>query len=305
MCFPHTRSFNQVMAIDQANKAFRAARSLQGRAELDVEITVDLDAGVHAVSALISGVVFTVPWLASCQWPDEPCLLLWMPYGGACGTSQRVTYSVAYAINVVVIIGSLVVVAVYARHGSVTRARIEAADASGAELTETTQAVELDAREDDVQGACSTLDPFKTCGRSGFKMRVRILCAVFGFTSIFHSILAATFVGGCDLSVPQALVLLILVFFVDGQVHRSPAPHALRHEHFVALRSQGIISFGLFGLQPEFIRAATDWLQLQRRRLDERGTWRTLCCLPAKSWSEASAKQANLAATNTASVRYA
>ena len=46
-----------------------------------------------ALLTMVYGTVLTVPFLVSCSFPVKDCLLLWMPYDGACGSTMLAAYA--------------------------------------------------------------------------------------------------------------------------------------------------------------------------------------------------------------------
>ena len=247
-------------------------------AHMPSEVETDMQHAIghvwfHIGVPLASAVVLTLPWALACEMPAEPCLLLWVPYEGDCGTSQRVIYLVAYVVTGLVVLGSLVVTLASARTSEAIK------DATTAESNESLgSAASGDARSSYNFGERHSLSlgdvsehgtSFAVYKRTGTKLRLRILLVVVAASCVFHAILLASILDAssqvssktaCAITPSFALGLIIIVLLLEGQ---------------------GVYMFASFGLQPEILHAVRRWPQKLSELVADNACLRRACCLPS------------------------
>ena len=307
-----TSGLAAVLAVEDARKALGRARVREqairgklgggdggGPVHMPSEVETDMQHAIrhlrfHVCVPLASAAVFTLPWALACEMPEAPCLLLWVPYEGGCGTSQRVVYLVAYVVTGLVVLSSLVVTLASARTSDGANETATTSSSSSESLPSTggggngahhhpSRAVARDGgsalgERRQTSGLSSGLSEadvsehgtsFAVYKRTGTKLRLRILLVVVSSSCVFHAILLASILDAssqvssataCAITPSFALGLIILVLLFEGQ---------------------GIYIFASFGLQPEILHAVRRWPQKISDVVADSACLRRACCLPA------------------------
>ncbi|KAL1518579.1 hypothetical protein AB1Y20_002867 [Prymnesium parvum] len=251
-----------LLALDDAYKArwrtarlrLAAAEGATAPSEDATDARADMGLRYHVALPLLCAGGLTFPWVMACELPPQPCLFLWLPFEGACGTSHRVVSTAAYAGQFALLCACLLFT-------------LRSGEASGGEEESACSTALATAAE--AEEPCKF--SFKESVRTKHKLRLRFLFVLEAVRALLQAVLVISIDGtftstasaaNCDTSPGFALALMILVVLVDGQ---------------------GVVSFLLFGQQTDTGAIVRRAFRLLQGALLRTSCLRSACCLPRRS----------------------
>jgi len=185
---------------------------------------------IQAVFSLALALALTLPWVLSAQYPDDPLLPLWI-----LSSSQAAACAVAYGMLSVALAACLIALVYFSKKA--TRARTSPdALAEGQAASERSPTVGAGRVSSTTlsQGGSSPTTPMASAARirppasdaAAIELRVGVLCACALIRNVVAMLMCASLARDPRIDGIVAQLLMVLLFFVDGQGVLSLALYA-------------------------------------------------------------------------------